>query len=57
MSKRKLYIIICVVFILAAFFFFAGTVNHILGTGEGIVSSILLALGCICAAVVFFRKK
>lgn len=57
MNKRKIYIIIGLAFILAACLFVVGTVNHILNTEEGIVSSVLLALGCICAAIAFLRKK
>lgn len=57
MKKRKIYILIGFAFILSACFFAAGTVNHILNTREGVVSSILLALGSICAAIVFFKKK
>ena len=57
MNKRKIYIIISLAFILAACLFVAGTVNHVLNTEEGIISSALLALGCICAAIAFFRKK
>lgn len=46
-----------ILFVLAAFCFLAGTVNHIINTGEGILSSLLLALGCACGAVVFYKKK
>lgn len=43
-------------FALAGICFAAGTVNHILHTGEGVVSSILLALGCFCLAFAFYKK-
>ena len=41
----------------AACFFIAGTINHIVNTGEGIISSILLALGCLCLSVAFYNAK
>ena len=46
-----------VLFIFAACCFLAGTVNHIVNTGEGWVSSLLLAAGCLCGAFVFGIKK
>ncbi len=51
------YKVISILFALAACCFIAGTVNHILNTGEGILSSILLALGCLCISFVFYKKK
>ncbi len=54
MSKNKL---LCILFGIASCYFIAGTINHILHTGEGILSSILLALGCLCASFVFYKKK
>ena len=53
----KKNIVLCVVFALAAGCFAAGTINHIFNTGEGIVSSVLLTLGCICASASFYQKK
>ena len=38
-------------------FFFAGTINHIVNTGEGIISSLLLGLGCLCFAIAFGKAK
>ena len=52
MTKYK---ILCMVFALAACFYIAGTINHILNTGEGILSSILLAAGCICLSFSFYK--
>ena len=46
-----------VLFIFAACCFLAGTINHIVNTGEGWVSSLLLAAGCLCGAFVFGIKK
>ena len=54
MNKNK---VLCIMFALAACCFIAGTINHILSTGEGILSSILLALGCLCASFAFYKKK
>ena len=53
-NKNKL---LCIMFAVASCCFFAGTVNHILNTGEGIISSLLLALGCLCFAIAFWKKK
>ncbi len=52
--KNKLVFIL---FILAACCFTAGAINHSFNTGEGVVSSILLAAGCTCMAVVFYIRK
>jgi len=52
--KNKLVFIL---FVLAACCFAAGAINHAFNTGEGVVSSILLAAGCACMAVVFYKKK
>ena len=54
MNIRKL---LCILFLLAAFCFLAGTINHIVNTGEGILSSALLTAGCLCFAFVFHKKK
>lgn len=54
MKKNKL---LAVLFGAASLLFFAGTVNHILNTGEGIASSLFLALGCMCIAVACYRMK
>jgi len=48
---------LCVLFIIAACCFLAGTVNHIVNTHEGWLSSLLLAGGCLCGAFVFYKKK
>ncbi len=56
-DKRKMYFIFGILFIIASCLFIIGTINHILNTGEGIISSILLALGCACGAVTFLKKK
>ena len=48
---------VAILFAFAAVCFAAGTVNHLLNTGEGVLSSALLCVGCICAAVVFMKKK
>jgi len=48
---------VAVLFAFAALCFAAGTVNHILHTGENALSSALLCAGCICAAVVCMKKK
>jgi|GEM_PF-1719025 len=49
--------ILGIMFALAALCFAAGTVNHILNTGEGIVSSSLLSLGCMAMAIACYKKK
>ena len=49
--------ILCALFVIAACCFLAGTVNHIVNTHEGWLSSLLLAGGCLCGAVVFYKKK
>ena len=49
--------ILCILFVLAACCFLAGTVNHIINTHEGWVSSLLLACASLCGAVVFYKKK
>ena len=46
-----------ILFTLAGICFLAGTVNHIVNTGEGILSSALLAAGCFCLAFSFVKKK
>ena len=43
-------------FALAGICFAAGTVNHLLHTGEGVISSVLLALGCFCLAFAFYKR-
>ena len=53
----KINKILFVLFLAAACCFLGGTVNHIVNTHEGWVSSLLLAAGCICGAFVFYRKK
>ena len=54
MNKYKM---LSIMFELAACCFIIGTINHILNTGEGIVSSILLAVGCLCMSYAFHKKK
>ncbi len=54
MNKYK---VLCILFALAACCFIAGTINHIVNTGEGVLSSILLALGCLCLSYAFYKKK
>lgn len=44
-------------FAVASLCFFAGTINHIVNAGEGIISSLLLALGCLCFFVAFYKNK
>ena len=46
-----------VLFLLAAVCFAAGAVNHLVHTGEGVISSLLLAAGCLCGTIVFYKKK
>ena len=53
-NKNKL---LCIMFAMASVCFFAGTINHIVNTGEGIISSLLLAMGCLCFAIAFGKKK
>ena len=52
MNKYKL---LSIMFLLAGVCFVAGTVNHLLNTKEGIVSSVLLALGCFCLSFSFYK--
>ena len=54
MNKYK---VLSIVFAIAACCFIAGTINHIVNTGEGIISSILLALGCLCLSVAFCKAN
>ncbi|MBO4938072.1 MAG: hypothetical protein J6C98_03585 [Oscillospiraceae bacterium] len=53
----KINRIICLLFVLAACCFLAGTLNHIINTHEEWLSSALLAGGCLCGAIAFCRKK
>ena len=55
--NMKIYRILCILFVIAAFCFLAGTVNHIVNTHEGWLSSLLLAGGCLCGAFIFYKKK
>lgn len=48
--------ILCVLFLLAACCFLAGAVNHIVNTHESWLSSVLLACGCLCGAIMFYNK-
>ncbi len=54
MSMNKM---ICLLFILAACCFLAGAVNHAVHMQEGVGSSLLLAAGCVCGAIVFYKRK
>ncbi len=53
----KINKILCILFVIAACCFLAGTVNHIVNTQEGWLSSLLLALACLCGAFVCYQKK
>ena len=53
----KIYRILCILFVIAAFCFLGGTVNHIANNHEGWLSSLLLAGGCLCGAFIFYKKK
>ena len=53
MNKNKL---LCILFVLAALCYAAGAVNHLVHTGEGVLSSLLLMGGCLCGAAVFYKK-
>ena len=53
----KINKILCVLFVIAACCFLVGTVNHIVNTQEGWLSSLLLTGGCLCGAFVFYKKK
>ncbi len=54
MRKQK---VLCILFTIAACCFLAGTVNHLVNSREGWLSSLLLAGGCLCGAIVFYKKK
>lgn len=54
MNKYK---VLSIIFAIAACCFAAGTINHIVNTGEGIFSSILLALGCLFLSVAFYKAN
>lgn len=54
MNKYK---VLSTIFAIAACCFVAGTINHIVNTGEGIISSILLALGGLCLSVAFYKAN
>ena len=53
----NIYKVLCVLFALAAGCFISGTINHVMSTGEGVVSSIFLSLGCIFLAHTFYKKS
>lgn len=55
--KIKRNKLLSILFAIASVCFFAGTINHIVNTGEGIISSFLLALGCLCFSVAFYKNK
>ena len=48
--------VLSLLFVLAAGFFVVGTVNHMVNTHEGWLSSLLLAGGCLCGAIMFYNK-
>lgn len=54
MNKYK---VLSIMFALAACCFIVGTMNHLLNTDEGVLSSILLALGCLCMSFAFYKAK
>lgn len=56
-DKRKMYVMIGALFAVSSCLFILGTINHLFNTGEGVVSSGLLALGAACAAVFFLKKR
>ncbi len=53
----KMNKIVCAVLIIAAGCFLSDTFNHIVSTGKGWLSPLLLTCGCLCGAFVFFEKK
>ena len=58
MSKRKkIFRILGGCSVLGAVLMGAGTINHILNSGEGIVSSLLLTFSFVCFAVFCFLVK
>lgn len=59
-NRKKYYLIIGILCMAASTCFILGMINHILNTGEGIISSALLALGFACIAGSFlsaWKKK
>lgn len=52
MNKYK---ILSIGFALAALCYIAGTINHIVNTGEGILSSACLAAGFLCLSYAFYK--
>lgn len=52
MNKYKL---LCILFAIGGCCYVAGTINHIVNTGEGILSSSLLAAGFFCIAFALYR--
>lgn len=54
MKKTK---ILAFVFFIAACCYAIGTVNHIVNTGESVMSSMLLTVGFLCIAVGCYRMK
>ena len=44
-------------FVIAACCFLGGTVNHIVNTQEGWLSSLLLSGGCLCGALMVYKMK
>ena len=52
MNKYKL---LSIAFAIAGCCYIAGTINHILNTGESILSSALSAVGLLCLAFAFYK--
>ena len=50
------YRLLSIAFAIAGCCYIAGIINHILNTGESILSSALLAAGCLCWAFAFYKK-
>lgn len=53
--QMKKYKLLSICFALAGCCYIAGTINHILNTGEGILSSALLGAGFLCLAFAFYK--
>lgn len=53
-NKNKL---LSILFAIASVCFFAGTINHIISKSGGIISSLLLAFGCLCLSLAFRKMK
>ena len=49
--------LLCILFFIAACCFLAGAVNHLANVQKGWLSALLLAGGCLCGAIAFYKKK